>query len=67
MVTSVIWSGVKAQEIDFTVQGKNFQADPLVLIAQYAPAGGWTYLATSKTSEPYRHPIGGSLRGSACE
>ena len=43
-VTSVTWPGVKAQETDFKVQGKNFQPDSLVLIAQYAPAGGWTYL-----------------------
>jgi murein DD-endopeptidase MepM/ murein hydrolase activator NlpD len=47
-VTSVTWSGVKAQEIDFTVQGKNFQPDSLVLIAQYARVGGWAYLATLK-------------------
>ncbi len=46
VVTSVRWSGAKAQEIDFTVQGKNFQADSIVLIAQYARAGGWTYLAS---------------------
>ena len=47
-VTSVTWSGVRAQEIDFTVQGKNFAPDSIVLIAQYAPAGGWTYLASLK-------------------
>lgn len=45
-VTGVTWSGVRAQEIDFTVQGKNFQSNPLVLIAQYTPSGGWTYLAS---------------------
>ena len=50
VVTSVIWSGGKAQEIDFTVQGKNFQPDALVLIAQYARAGGWTYLASLRPS-----------------
>jgi len=49
IVTSVVWSG-KAQDIDFTVQGKNFQSDALVLIAQYARAGGWTYLASLKPS-----------------
>ena len=46
VVTSVTWSGERAQEIDFTVRGKNFQPGSLVLIAQYAPAGGWKYLAT---------------------
>ncbi len=39
-------SGEQAQEIDFTVRGKNFQPGSLVLIAQYKPAGGWTYLAS---------------------
>jgi murein DD-endopeptidase MepM/ murein hydrolase activator NlpD len=46
VVTSVTWSGERAQEIDFTVQGKNFQPNSLVLIAQYRQAGGWTYLAS---------------------
>jgi murein DD-endopeptidase MepM/ murein hydrolase activator NlpD len=46
VVNSVTWSGAQAQEIDFTVQGKNFQANPLVFIAQYTPSGGWTYLAS---------------------
>ncbi len=50
VVTSVTWSGqgsgLRTQEIDFTVQGKNFQPDSLVLIAQYAQAGGWKYLAS---------------------
>jgi len=50
-VTSVTWSGVRAQEIDFTVQGKNFQANPLVLIAQYTASGGWTYLASLQPRE----------------
>jgi len=49
VVTSVTWpgkgSGERAQEIDFTVRGKNFQPNSIVLIAQYKPAGGWTYLA----------------------
>ena len=45
-VTGVTWSGVRAQEIDFTVPGKNFQSNPLVLIAQYTQSGGWTYLAS---------------------
>jgi len=46
VVTSVTWSGVKAREIDFTVHGKNFQANPLVYIAQYTPSGGWNYLVS---------------------
>ena len=50
VVTSVTWSGQgsgeRAQEIDFTVRGKNFQPGSLVLIAQYKQAGGWTYLAS---------------------
>lgn len=46
VVTSVTWSGVRAQEIDFTVLGRNFQPNPLVFIAQYKQAGGWTYLAS---------------------
>jgi len=45
-VTGVTWSGVRAQEIDFTVTGKNFQPNPLVFIAQYTRSGGWTYLAS---------------------
>jgi murein DD-endopeptidase MepM/ murein hydrolase activator NlpD len=44
IVNSVTWSGVKAQSIDFTVEGKGFQANPLVYIAQYTRTGGWTYL-----------------------
>jgi murein DD-endopeptidase MepM/ murein hydrolase activator NlpD len=50
VVTSVTWpgrgTGEQAQEIDFTVRGKNFQPNSLVLIAQYKQAGGWTYLAS---------------------
>jgi hypothetical protein len=46
VITAVTWSGERAQEIDFTVRGKNFQPGSLVLIAQYKPAGGWTYLAS---------------------
>ena len=46
VVTSVTWSGERAQEIDFTVRGKNFQPGSLVLIAEYKPAGGWRYLAS---------------------
>jgi murein DD-endopeptidase MepM/ murein hydrolase activator NlpD len=46
VVTSVTWSGVKALEIDFTVQGKNFQQNSLVNIAEYTPSGGWRYLAS---------------------
>jgi murein DD-endopeptidase MepM/ murein hydrolase activator NlpD len=46
IVTSVTWSGVKAQAIDFTVEGRGFQPNPLVFIAQYTPSGGWTYLTS---------------------
>jgi murein DD-endopeptidase MepM/ murein hydrolase activator NlpD len=46
VITSVTWPGQPAQEIDFTVHGKNFQPGSNVLIAQYKPAGGWTYLAS---------------------
>jgi murein DD-endopeptidase MepM/ murein hydrolase activator NlpD len=50
VVTSVTWPGQgsagSAQEIDFTVRGKNFQPGSIVLIAQYKPSGGWTYLAS---------------------
>jgi murein DD-endopeptidase MepM/ murein hydrolase activator NlpD len=46
VITTVTWSGERAQEIDFTVRGKNFQLGSTVLIAQYKPAGGWTYLAS---------------------
>ncbi len=46
VVTSVTWSGQRAQEIDFTVRGKNFQPNSLVFIAQYKQAGSWTYLAS---------------------
>lgn len=45
VVTSVTWSGEKAQEIDFVVQGKNFQQTSLVYIAEYTRSGGWRYLA----------------------
>ena len=45
VVTSVTWSGERAQEIDFTVRGKNFQPGSLVFIAQYKQAGGWSYIA----------------------
>jgi len=44
VVTRVTWSGVRAQETDFTVAGRNFQANPLVFIAQYTATGGWKYL-----------------------
>jgi murein DD-endopeptidase MepM/ murein hydrolase activator NlpD len=46
VITNVTWSGVKAQEIDFTVQGRNFQPNSLVFIAQYTRAGGWAYIAS---------------------
>ena len=50
VVTSVTWSGVKAQEIDFTVLGKNFQRNSLVNIAEYTASGGWRYLASLQPS-----------------
>jgi murein DD-endopeptidase MepM/ murein hydrolase activator NlpD len=46
VISKVTWSGAQAQETDFTVQGKNFQPNPLVLIARYTASGGWTYIAT---------------------
>ena len=53
IVTSVTWSGDRLgqgapadQGIDFMVRGNHFQPTSLVLIAQYAQAGGWTYLAS---------------------
>ena len=55
VVNSVTWSGQgsgeKAQETDFKVLGKNFQPGSNVLIAQYKPAGGWTYLASLQPSD----------------
>jgi len=51
VVTSVTWSGARSQEIDFTVQGRSFQPNAIVLIAQYTQSGGWTYLASLKPSE----------------
>jgi murein DD-endopeptidase MepM/ murein hydrolase activator NlpD len=55
VVTSVTWSGhgsgERAQEIDFTVRGKNFQPGSNVLIAQYKPTGGWTYLVNLQARE----------------
>ncbi len=50
VVTKVTWSGAPAQETDFTVLGRNFQSNPLVLIARYTASGGWTYLATLQPS-----------------
>jgi len=50
-ITAVTWPGKKAQEIDFTVRGKNFQPGALVLIAQYKPAGGWSYIASLQPRE----------------
>jgi Peptidase family M23 len=49
VVNNVTWSGEQAQEIDFTVSGKNFQPGALVLIAQYKPEGGWRYLPSQPT------------------
>lgn len=46
VITSVTWSGERSQEIDFTVRGRNFLPSSLVLIAQYKPAGGWSYIAS---------------------
>ncbi len=45
VINSVTWSGERAEEIDFTVRGRNFQPGSLVLIAEYKPAGGWKYIA----------------------
>ena len=50
VVGKVTWSGAQTQETDFTVQGRNFAANPLVLIARYTASGGWTYLATLQPS-----------------
>lgn len=50
VVTSVTWSGVRTQEIDFTVQGKNFERDSLIYIAEYTRSGGWRYLASLRPS-----------------
>lgn len=46
IVSSVTWSGVRAQEIDFLVQGKNFQPNALVYIAEYTSSGGWRYITS---------------------
>jgi len=54
VVTSVTWPGSgpgaepgqRAQETNFTVRGKNFQPGSIVLIAQYKPTGGWSYIAS---------------------
>ncbi len=51
VVTSVTWSGVRSQGIDFTVLGRNFQPNAIVLIAQYTRSGGWSYLASLTPSE----------------
>jgi len=45
VVSSVTWSGLPTEEIDFSVHGRNFQPGALVFIARYRAAGGWTYLA----------------------
>jgi murein DD-endopeptidase MepM/ murein hydrolase activator NlpD len=45
VITSVTWSGERAQEIDFAVHGKNFQPGSLVFIAEFKASGGWKYLA----------------------
>jgi murein DD-endopeptidase MepM/ murein hydrolase activator NlpD len=51
VISSVTWSGEKAQEIDFTVRGRNFQPGSLVLIAEYKPSGGWRYLASLQSRD----------------
>ncbi|HMD50179.1 MAG TPA: M23 family metallopeptidase, partial [Bryobacteraceae bacterium] len=48
VVSSVTWSGVRSAEIDFTVEGRNFQPGAMVFIAEYTQSGGWTYLANLK-------------------
>ena len=50
VVTSVTWSGVRSESIDFTVQGRRFEPNALVFIAEYTQSGGWTYLANLKPS-----------------
>jgi murein DD-endopeptidase MepM/ murein hydrolase activator NlpD len=50
VVSSVTWSGMRSAEIDFTVQGRNFQPGAMVFIAEYTQSGGWTYLANLKPS-----------------
>ena len=71
VVTSVTWSGQgsgeQAQEIDFTVRGKNFQPGSLVLIAQYKQAGGWTYLASLQPRDADGESIDRTLRRAAGE
>ena len=49
-VSSVTWSGVRAEEIEFKVQGKNFAPNALVFIAQYTSSNGWRYLANLQPS-----------------
>jgi len=62
-VTSVTWSGVKAEEIDFKVQGKNFAPNALVLIAEYTSATGWRYLATLQPQAVTPNQINARYRG----
>jgi len=50
VVTNVTWNGIRTQEIDFTIQGRNFQPNPLVFIAEYTSSGGWKYLANLQPS-----------------
>ena len=68
VVTSVTWSGERAQEIDFTVRGKNFQPGSLVLIAQYKAGRRmddiWPACSRAHSTA---ESTGGSLRGSAGE
>ena len=45
-VTSVTWSGMRASEIDFTVNGSRFEPGSLVFIAEYTRSDGWKYLAS---------------------
>jgi murein DD-endopeptidase MepM/ murein hydrolase activator NlpD len=51
VVTSVTWSGEKAEAVDFSVHGRNFQPGSLILVAEYKPAGGWKYLASLQPRE----------------
>lgn len=51
VVASVTWSGVRSQEIDFTVLGRGFQPNAMVLIARYTASGGWAYLASLTPTE----------------
>jgi len=56
-VTSVTWSGVRASEIDFTVNGSRFEPGSLVLIAEYTRPDGWRYLASLQPRSVAPHQL----------